>query len=151
MRTVSVLCLASVVYLFAAREKNSGLMWSFEQAGDVRSIITSHARVAQLHNFATEGHYALQVDFEAVEQPQIELSAAAIKPDWRRSGALGLDVTNPSEEPLGFSLTANTSYVDDQDAPVQIATLKSGRAVVVYYVMDAGKKVATKVLVRNAP
>jgi hypothetical protein len=104
MRTVSVACLASIVYLCAAREKNPGLIWSFEQAGDVRSIITSHVRVAQLHNFATEGHYALQVDFEAVEQPQIELSATVIKPDWRPSGALGLDVTNPSEEPLGFSL-----------------------------------------------
>jgi hypothetical protein len=104
MRTVSVFCLVGVFFLFAAREKNPGLLWSFERADELRSITTAHARVTQLHNFATEGHYALQVDFEAVEQPQVELSAAAIRPDWRPLGALGLDVTNPSEEPLGFSL-----------------------------------------------
>jgi hypothetical protein len=104
MRTLSVLCLASAVYLFAAREKNPGLLWSFERADELRGITTAHARVTQLHNFATEGHYALQVDFEAVEQPQIELSSAAIRADWRPFGALGLDVTNPSEESLGFSL-----------------------------------------------
>jgi hypothetical protein len=104
MRTVSVLCLASVFYLCAAREKDAGLLWSFERAEELRGITTSHARVTRLHNFATEGHYALQVDFEAVEQPRIELSVAAIRADWRPLGALGLDVTNPSEEPLGFSL-----------------------------------------------
>jgi hypothetical protein len=59
--------------------------------------------------------------------------------------------TDGSTEPVGFSLTKNTSYVDDQDAQVQIATVKNGRAVVIYYVMDGTNKVATKVLVRNAP
>ena len=59
--------------------------------------------------------------------------------------------TDGTRDPIGFSLTGSTSFVDDQDAPVQPATLKNGRAVVVYYVMDAGNKVATKVLVRNAP
>ncbi len=104
MRTVSVLCLAGAVFLFAAREKNPGLLWSFERSDELRGITTSHARVTQLHNFATERHYSLQVDFEAAEQPQIELSAAATRADWRPLGALGVDVTNPSEEPLGFSL-----------------------------------------------
>ncbi len=104
MRTAISLFLAAVVCFLVAREKDPGLLWSFEQAADLRQIVTTHARVTQLHNFATEGHYALQVDFEAVDQPQVELSAAAIRADWHPSGALGIDVRNPSTEPLGFSL-----------------------------------------------
>jgi len=104
MRTATIVYLVSLGYVAAAREKDPGLVWSFERADELRSIATSHARVMQLHNFATEGHFALQVDFEAVERPQIELDASAAKADWHAYGALGLDVTNPSEEPLGFSV-----------------------------------------------
>ncbi len=59
--------------------------------------------------------------------------------------------TDGARDPIGFSLTGTTSYVDDQDAPVQLATVKSGRAVTIYYVIEGKDKVATKVLVRNAP
>ena len=104
MRIAIILCLASLGYVCAAREKDPGLVWSFERADDLRGITASHARILQLHNFATEGHYALQVDFEAVERPQIELDASGVKPDWHAYGTLGLDVTNPSVEPLGFSV-----------------------------------------------
>lgn len=103
MRSAIILGLVAV-WCASARDKNPGLIWSFERAEDLRDIATSHARISRLHNFATEGHYALQVDFEAVERPQIELDATTVKPDWRSFGALGLDVANPSEEALGFSV-----------------------------------------------
>jgi len=103
MRKVIAVFVVSFVCAFAAREKNPGLIWSFERAGEISAISVSHARVAQLHNFATDGHYALQVDFEAVERPQIELDAAAVKGDWHEFGSLVVDVKNPSAEPLGFS------------------------------------------------
>ena len=104
MRIVTVLALVTLGLAFAAREKDPGLIWSFERTDELQSITPVHARVLRLHNFATEGHFALQVDFEAVEQPQIEFSLAAVKPDWHAFGALGLDVNNPSDEPLGFSV-----------------------------------------------
>ncbi len=104
MRNVPLYCLVSLAYAFAAREKDPGLIWSFERNEELQGITLSHARVTRLHNFATEGHYALQVDFEVVERPQIELSVLDVKPDWHTFGTLGLDVTNPSEEPLGFSV-----------------------------------------------
>ena len=84
-------------------KKTRGSSGRLSGMDELRSIATSHTRVMQLHNFATEGHYALQVDFEAVERPQIELDAS-IKPDWHTYGTLGLDVANPSTEPLGFSV-----------------------------------------------
>ena len=109
MRIATILCVMSLWCALAAREKEPGLIWSFERAQDLQGITPFHARVMRLHNFATEGHYALQVDFEAVEQPGIELPAAAVKPDWRPFGALGLDVTNPSDEPLAFSVEVEDS------------------------------------------
>ena len=104
MRITIIACLVILGNVAAAREKDAGLIWSFERADELPGIATSHARVMRLHNFATEGHFALQVDFEAVERPQIELDASTAKPDWHAFGALGLDVTNPSEEPMGFSV-----------------------------------------------
>src|SRR5579864_588869 len=102
MRIAAILCL--VTFAFAAKEKNPGLLWSFERPEELQGIATARARILRLHNFATEGHYALQVDFEAVERPQIELDASAGKSDWHSFGALGLDVANSSTEPIGFSV-----------------------------------------------
>ena len=53
--------------------------------------------------------------------------------------------------PVGYIITKTTTYIDDQEAPVQMSLVKPGRAVVVYYVMEKNNRVATKVLVRNAP
>ena len=89
---------------FAARPKDPALLYSFEREDELHGITTSHARVSRLHNYATEGHYALQIDFEAVDQPGIEFSAATVRTDWRPFGALAVDVMNPSEEPIGFSM-----------------------------------------------
>jgi len=50
-----------------------------------------------------------------------------------------------------YSITNHTVFVDDQDAPAEKATVKKGRAVIIYYVMQEGARVATKVVVRNAP
>ena len=38
------------------------------------------------------------------ERPQIEFLTATVRSDWRPFGALALDVTNPSNEPIGFSI-----------------------------------------------
>ena len=56
-----------------------------------------------------------------------------------------------SMQPMAYNITNRTAYVDDQDAPVQLNTVKTGRAVIVYYVMDGKNRVATKVTERNAP
>jgi len=53
--------------------------------------------------------------------------------------------------PVGYILRKNTTYVDDQEAPVEVTNIKTGRAVIIYYVVDEGAKVATKIVLRNAP
>ena len=59
--------------------------------------------------------------------------------------------TDGASTPVGYMLRNNTTYVDDQKAPVEKVNIKVGRAVIVSYVMDGNQKVATQVLLRNAP
>ena len=77
-------------------------LWSFERSEELRSIRVTHGSVTQVRQFPTDGNYALQVDFEQVEQPQIEFLLASVRTDWRPFGALAFDLTNPSNEPISF-------------------------------------------------
>src|SRR3984893_13604397 len=104
MRTANLLCLMIFGYSLAVYAADSSLLCSFERPEELQSIRQSHARVSRLKNYATQGHYSLQIDFDAVERPEIEFSATAIKTDWRPFGALALDAKNPSDETLGFSI-----------------------------------------------
>ena len=53
-------------------------------------------------------------------------------------------------EPIRYSYTKTTTYVDETGAPVSIETVKSGLPVTVYYVKVGDKMVASKVIVRKA-
>ena len=53
-------------------------------------------------------------------------------------------------EPIRYSYTKTTTYVDETGAPVSIETVKSGLPVTVYYAKVGDKMVATKVIVRKA-
>jgi hypothetical protein len=76
------------------------LICSFETPGELQRIKTSGARVTRVRQHATEGTYAAQVGFAAEGQPGIEITLEAA--DFRPYGAVALDVTNPSAEPLSF-------------------------------------------------
>ena len=53
-------------------------------------------------------------------------------------------------EPIRYSYTKTTTYVDETGAPVSIETVKSGLPVTVYYIKVGDKMVASKVIVRKA-
>ena len=55
-----------------------------------------------------------------------------------------------SAEPVRYSYTKTTTYVDETGAPVSIQTVKSGLPVTVHYVKDGDNMVASKVIVRRA-
>jgi hypothetical protein len=55
-----------------------------------------------------------------------------------------------SPEPVTYSYSKTTTYVDETGAPVSIQTVKSGLPVTVYYVKDGDRMVASKVIVRRA-
>jgi hypothetical protein len=78
------------------------LVCSFEKPADVQKIRTTGARVVRVRQHATHGRYAAQVEFEAADRPQIEITPAAA--DVRPFGSIALDVWNPSEEPLSFAV-----------------------------------------------
>ena len=55
-----------------------------------------------------------------------------------------------SPEPLRYSYTKTTTYVDETGAPVTIETVKSGLPVTVYYTKVGDRLVASRVVVRKA-
>ena len=55
-----------------------------------------------------------------------------------------------SPEPIRYSYSKTTTYVDETGAPVSIETVKSGLPVTVHYVKVGDKMVASKVIVRKA-
>jgi len=65
-------------------------------------------------------------------------------------GAISIQAEGEAH-PLAYNITANTKFVDDQNAPVEMQNVKTGRAVIIYYVMEGENRVATKVVLRNAP
>jgi hypothetical protein len=57
--------------------------------------------------------------------------------------------TTKASEPVGYSYTKTTTYVDEDGRPVSIETVKSGLPVTVYYDNSGTKMVATKIVVRR--
>ena len=58
--------------------------------------------------------------------------------------------TETSPEPIRYSYSKTTTYVDEAGRPVSVETVKSGLPVTVYYVKVGDKMVASKVIVRKA-
>src|ERR1017187_1354089 len=57
--------------------------------------------------------------------------------------------TTTSPDPVSYSYTKTTTYVDENGNPVSSETVKSGLPVTVYYDKEGDKMVATKVIVRK--
>jgi hypothetical protein len=55
-----------------------------------------------------------------------------------------------SSEPIRYSYSKTTTYVDETGAPVSLETVKSGLPVTVYYVKVGNKMMASKVIVKRA-
>lgn len=58
--------------------------------------------------------------------------------------------TETSPDPVHYTYTKTTTYVDENGAPVSMETVKSGVPVTVYYMKDGDNMVASKVVVRKA-
>lgn len=57
--------------------------------------------------------------------------------------------TETAPEPIRYTYTTKTVYVDEAGAPVTLTTVKSGLPVTVYYTKVGDKMVASKVIVRK--
>jgi hypothetical protein len=57
--------------------------------------------------------------------------------------------TESAPEPVRYSYTKTTTYVDESGAPVSVETVKSGLPVTVYYTKVGDRMVASKVVVRK--
>ncbi len=57
--------------------------------------------------------------------------------------------TETSPEPVRYTYTKTTTYVDEAGQPVSVETVKSGAPLTVYYTKVGDKMVASKVIVRK--
>lgn len=57
--------------------------------------------------------------------------------------------TENAAEPVHYTYSKSTTYVDDAGNPVSIDTVKSGLPVTVYYVKDGDNLMVSKVIVRK--
>jgi len=57
--------------------------------------------------------------------------------------------TTSSADPVSYSYSKTTSYVDEDGNTLSSETVKSGNPVTVYYTMDGAKMMATKVVVKK--
>jgi len=57
--------------------------------------------------------------------------------------------TTTSADPISYSYTKTTTYVDQNGNPVSMETVKSGLPVTVYYTQDGDKMIASKVVVQR--
>ena len=57
--------------------------------------------------------------------------------------------TETAPEPIRYTYTTKTVYVDETGAPVTMTTVKSGLPVTVYYTKIGDKMVASKVVVKK--
>jgi hypothetical protein len=57
--------------------------------------------------------------------------------------------TTTSSDPISYSSTKTTTYVDQNGNPVSVETVKSGMPVTVYYTQDGDKMIASKVVVQS--
>ncbi len=55
-----------------------------------------------------------------------------------------------SPEPIRYSYSKSTTYVDETGAPVSMEVVKSGLPVTVHYIMEGDRMVANRVIVRKS-
>ncbi len=58
--------------------------------------------------------------------------------------------TETSPDPIRYTFSKTTTYVDEKGQAVSVKTMKSGLPVTVYYTRDGDQMVATKVVIRTA-
>jgi predicted phage tail protein len=57
--------------------------------------------------------------------------------------------TTTSANPVSYTFSKTTTYVDENGNPVSVETVKSGAPVTVFYTQDGDRMVASKVIVRK--
>src|SRR5437764_907954 len=85
---------------------------SFETPADVAAAQARGTRVSATREHATEGKQALRVEFLPGEWPNVYFAAPSPW-DWRGTGGLALDVTNPGKEPVEFSVRVDDDLAAD--------------------------------------
>jgi len=91
------------------------LLNSFESQADVAKVQPHNANIAQVSSHATHGRFALQVEFQTAQYPNIyfRIGQAFDNGDWREFGGLAVDVTNLEPEPIALFIRVDDDFAAD--------------------------------------
>ena len=88
----------------AAKEPEQVSVHSFETLGDLQAVVANHGKIIRQSDYATAGRQALRIDFLPAEWPNCTFRAPAEGWNWQQSAALAVDVTNPTDARIAFSI-----------------------------------------------
>ncbi len=91
------------------------LLNSFESQADVAKVQPHNANIAQVSSHATHGRFALRVEFQTAQYPNIyfRIGQAFDNGDWREFGGLAVDVTNLEPEPVALFIRVDDDFAAD--------------------------------------
>jgi len=91
------------------------LLNSFESQADIAKVQPYNANIAQVSSHATHGRFALQVEFQTAQYPNIyfRIGQAFDDGDWREFGGLAVDATNLASEPVALFIRVDDDFSAD--------------------------------------
>ena len=91
------------------------LLNSFESQADIAKVQPHNANIAQVSSHATHGRFALQVEFQTAQYPNIyfRIGQAFDDGDWREFGGLAVDATNLASEPVALFIRVDDDFSAD--------------------------------------
>lgn len=91
------------------------LLNSFESQADIAKVQPHNANIAQVSSHATHGRFALQVEFQTAQYPNIyfRIGQAFDNGDWREFGGLAVDATNLASEPVALFIRVDDDFSAD--------------------------------------
>lgn len=88
------------------------VLFSFEDKADLGKIVCNNTKIERTTKDATEGRYALTVEFQPAEWPNIyfRIGQAFQNGDWSQQGGMAMDVRNPEKEAVTLFLRVDDDF-----------------------------------------
>ncbi|MBC7326804.1 beta-galactosidase [bacterium] len=105
----------SLLGMFAAMSLQPFLISSFESADDLNKIVCNNTKIELTRTGATQGSYALKVEFLPSAWPNIyfRIDKAFVQGNWSNFSGLAVDVTNPQNESISLHIRVDDDFSAD--------------------------------------
>jgi hypothetical protein len=99
-----ILVLLEVLFPTSVDAQQPILINSFESQDDLLTATKNHTTFQRQAEHATDGKFALRIDFQPADWPNLIFLAPDAGWNWEQSAALAIDVINLTDETVPFSI-----------------------------------------------